>query len=65
MLGSEQLYNCVFQYRTPGGHKVTARAKSIAEDPDAALVIGEKIIRRHKSRSIDRIVYRQAFVALK
>ena len=61
---SEKLYNCVIQYLTPGGHKVTARAKSIACDAEGALLIGEKIIRRHKLRRIGRIISRQAIEAI-
>lgn len=61
---SEKLYNCVIQYMTPGGHKVTARAKSIACEAEGALLIGEKIIRRHKLRRIGRIISRQAIEAV-
>ena len=61
---TERLYNCVIQYLTPGGHKVTARAKSIACDAEGALLIGEKIIRRHKLRRIGRIISRQAIEAV-
>jgi len=62
---TDNLYNCVFQYRTPGGHKVTARAKAIAADAPAALIIGERIVRNHKSRRIHHLVYREAFLAQK